>query len=97
MTPFIILFLAIFIILIFASALLSQKKVHKLEFRCSKCGHIFKPYFLNPTLFYIIHGPFYFWLYANLKPRFFLRCPKCKKFSWCFLIKEDSENKIIKQ
>ncbi len=96
MTIILILFLAIFIILIFIFTLFSQKKVDKLKLRCLKCRHVFKPYFLNPTLFYIIHGPFYFWLYANLKPRFFLRCPKCKRFSWCFLI-EDSKSKDNKR
>ena len=82
-----ILLLAITIIIIFVITILSQKKAREASIKCSKCGHIFKPCFLKPTLSYIINGPFYFALYANLKPQFFLRCPKCHKLSWCTLAK----------
>ena len=90
--------LLVFIIFIYIAVILSQKNTRNLIFNCSKCNHSFNPYLLrNQFLSYIINGPLYFSIYLKFKPKFFLRCPNCKKFSWCSSVEKniESDSKIL--
>ena len=72
--------------------LLFSKKWGRYSFKCPKCDFVFKPFSLKSASLYLINGPLYFVVYTLYKPRFFLRCPQCKKFSWCSIVEDISES-----
>jgi len=91
-----ILFAVIIIIFGFIFILFSRKEVCRLKLKCPKCGSIFTHSF-NPVLI-LFFTPFIFQHFLDViynKHRFFLRCPKCRKFSWCSLV-EDLKDKDSK-
>ncbi len=84
----IIIISVIIIIFLYTATILNQKKARKLKFKCSKCGHTFKPFFLQLYLTYSVMAPLRYIFSARFKEKFFLKCPQCRKFSWCSIIEE---------
>lgn len=98
MMPLLILFAVIIIILGFIFILFSRKEIRKLKLKCPKCDSVFT-YSFGPVLILFLI-PFIFQHFLDIiysERKFFLRCPKCKKFSWCSLVKENPKDKIVKQ
>lgn len=57
------------------------------SFKCKKCGYLFKPGSLEFSSLFSVNGIFYTVIYSVFKPPFFIKCPECKKRSWCKLEK----------
>lgn len=82
----IIILSAIILIVIFASSILGQKKAGNIKVKCLNCSHIFNPFFLRFFLTFSVSSISRILFSAKVKERYYLKCPKCKKFSSCLLI-----------
>jgi len=74
------------IVLLYSSAIIYQRKLSRARFKCSKCGNVFKRYYLGGKLMPIIVSPFYYLRYIWFKAKWFIRCPQCRKFTWCSVV-----------
>jgi hypothetical protein len=81
-----IIILATIIIFIYVAVITNQKRFPKFRVKCSKCGHTWKPYELGVLIpfFNLTNLLRYLWI----KEKWFVKCPQCRKFSWCQIIEE---------
>ena len=66
-----------------------RKEWNSYNFKCKKCGYLFKPDFLNFNSLFSANGVFYTVVYAVFKPPFFIKCLGCSKRSLCKLEKTE--------
>jgi hypothetical protein len=66
-----------------------REEWEKYIFECRKCGHLFTPPSLKSYFSFTLINDFFFTIfYVIFKPRFFLKCPKCGKRSWCEIVEK---------
>ncbi len=66
-----------------------RKEWNSYDFKCKKCGYLFKPDSLKFSSLFSANGVFYTVIYAVFKPPFFIKCLGCAKRSWCKLEKTE--------